>query len=162
VPERVTAEVRSATMRAVKSSDTGSEQKLRSILLGLWRSYREQASELPGRPDFVFDDLRLAVFLDSDFWHGRHWFERGAAPENNRDYWVAKFQRNKARDDAATRRLRRQGWSVVRVWESELSQRGMVAAALADRIRLIDRRRVSRRRPSSGDGRDTREADDPT
>jgi DNA mismatch endonuclease (patch repair protein) len=145
MPERVTPEVRSATMRAVRSRDTGSERRLRAILDSLGLPFREQASDLPGRPDFVFDEVRLAVFLDGDFWHGRHWLEGGQAPERNRDYWIAKFERNKVRDEVASRELRRNGWSVVRIWESDLgNERDIVIRIRRRMIRLVRGRRPGR------------------
>lgn len=139
MPERVSPEVRSATMRAVKGAGTSSERQLQQIILELGHSAREQATDLPGRPDFAIDKLRLAIFLDGDFWHGRDWLERGAAPERNRAYWISKFERNRARDRTADAHLRRSGWSVLRIWESDL---------LVDRAgvtRLIRARFVRRR-----------------
>ena len=70
------------------------------------------------RPDFVFPARRLAVFVDGCFWHGcpRH----GTRPRGNAAFWRAKFRRNQARDRRDTRRLRRAGWRVLRLWEHEL------------------------------------------
>jgi DNA mismatch endonuclease (patch repair protein) len=70
------------------------------------------------RPDFVFAARRLAVFVDGCFWHGcpRH----GTRPRGNAAFWREKFRRNRARDRRDTRRLRREGWRVVRLWEHEL------------------------------------------
>src|SRR2546429_9412785 len=116
--ERITLAQRSAVMRAVKGAGTGAEAAFAA--LGLGYRFREQARELPGTPDFVHDRLRVAIFVDGDFWHGRWWFERRAAPEGNREYWISKFERNRARDRAADCLLRRRGWAVVRVWESDL------------------------------------------
>jgi DNA mismatch endonuclease (patch repair protein) len=142
MPERVSQEVRSSIMRAVRSAGTGSELRLRAILESFGHPFRQQASDLPGRPDFSFDELRLVVFLDGDFWHGRQWFEEGQAPERNRDYWIAKFERNRARDLSATYRLRRRGWSVVRVWESDLHGPAPVTAAIERKLRQLERRRA--------------------
>ncbi len=73
------------------------------------------------RPDFVFAARRLAVFVDGCFWHGcpRH----GTRPQGNAAFWRAKFRRNQARDRRDTRRLRRAGWLVLRLWEHELKPR---------------------------------------
>jgi DNA mismatch endonuclease (patch repair protein) len=77
---------------------------------------------MPGKPDFVFLKLRLAVFVDGCFWHGcpRH----GTRPSNNRVFWRKKLAGNQARDRLVTRTLRRQGWRVLRIWEHELSRKG--------------------------------------
>lgn len=92
------------------------------------------------RPDFVFPVRRLAVFVDGCFWHGcpRH----GTRPQGNAAFWQAKFRRNRARDRRDTRRLRRAGWQVVRLWEHELrpKARGRLLAKLS---RLFGRTRKS-------------------
>lgn len=129
---------RSEIMRAVKATGTSAETLLSNVLDEMKVGFRSQAADLPGRPDFVLDDVRLAIFVDGDFWHGRPWFERGLAPESNRDYWVAKFERNRDRDIRADRSLRRRGWSVLRIWESDLRRE-------PSRIRLLVASRVRRR-----------------
>jgi DNA mismatch endonuclease (patch repair protein) len=131
-------------MRAVKSRGTISERRLAAVLKAIGIRVREHADELPGRPDFVNDRLRLAVFLDGDFWHGRDWFEFGEAPVNNRPYWLRKFEKNASRDARATRLLRRHGWSVVRIWESDLLR------APEEVRRRVDRMVSSRRRRLAG------------
>jgi DNA mismatch endonuclease (patch repair protein) len=70
------------------------------------------------RPDFVFRERRVAVFVDGCFWHAcpRH----GTKPKGNAAFWRAKFRGNIARDRRDTRNLRRSGWRVVRLWEHEL------------------------------------------
>ncbi|MGD0089648.1 MAG: very short patch repair endonuclease [Planctomycetota bacterium] len=73
---------------------------------------------LKGRPDFVFPALRIVVFVDGCFWHGCAKHSR--TPTGNREYWSGKLGRNKARDRAVTRHLRRLGWRVVRLWEHDL------------------------------------------
>lgn len=77
------------------------------------------------RPDFVFRARRLAVFVDGCFWHGcpRH----GTQPRGNAAFWRAKFRRNQARDRRDTRRLRREGWRVLRLWEHALKSKARPA-----------------------------------
>jgi DNA mismatch endonuclease (patch repair protein) len=88
---------------------------------------------LPGCPDFVFDAARLIVFADGDFWHGRGLSARLARLKrgHNRDYWVKKLLCNVARDRRVNRQLRKAGWSVMRVWERDISKD---AAQIAERI----------------------------
>ena len=78
-----------------------------------------------GKPDFVFQKLKLAVFVDGCFWHGcpRH----GTKPKQNAAFWVKKLAANKARDRLVTRTLRRAGWRVVRLWEHELRDAAKIA-----------------------------------
>lgn len=73
------------------------------------------------RPDFVFRQARLAVFVDGCFWHGcpRH----ATTPKNNRTFWHRKLSRNKTRDRLVTRTLRAQSWLVLRIWEHALSRK---------------------------------------
>lgn len=120
--DQFTPEMRSQIMRAVKGSNTAPERRLRQYLTEMGLHFREQAGELPGRPDFAIDTIRLAIFVDGDFWHGRWWTEKSAAPASNRKYWITKFEKNAARDRKNTVRLRRSGWSVIRIWESDLSR----------------------------------------
>lgn len=73
---------------------------------------------LPGKPDIVFRRKRIVVFVDSDFWHGHP--KHFQMPATNRKYWQAKIDRNKARDKAVNRKLKRQGWRVIRFWEFDI------------------------------------------
>jgi DNA mismatch endonuclease Vsr len=113
-------EERSRIMRAIKGAGTKAESTFGAVLRRYHLPFRKQARELPGSPDFVCDQLRMVFFVDGDFWHGREWHERGEAPFDNREYWIAKFERNRSRDIIVERRLRRMGWAVVRIWERDL------------------------------------------
>ena len=110
---------RSAIMSRVRSHGNATTE-LR--LLGLFRVHGikgwRRKQKILGRPDFVFKALKIAIFVDGCFWHGctKH---RGI-PTQNRDFWVAKITRNVARDRAVGRQLRKQGWTVVRIWEHDL------------------------------------------
>ena len=80
----------------------------------------------------VFARARTVVFVDGDFWHGRRWRERRErlVVGTNAEYWVAKIERNRKRDRINARQLRQLGWTVIRVWESEV-RRDPHAVALA-------------------------------
>jgi DNA mismatch endonuclease (patch repair protein) len=84
---------------------------------------------LPGCPDLIVVQDRIAVFCDGDFWHGRNWSARKRKLHTgwNASYWVAKIERNRARDREVNRALRRMGWRVVRVWESDIRRNPMGA-----------------------------------
>jgi DNA mismatch endonuclease (patch repair protein) len=123
-------EKRSAVMRRVKGRGTAPELQIRRLIWSLGGRYRLNRGDLPGKPDIVLADRRLAVFVHGCFWHG-HDCARGARiPKANRDYWTAKIARNRARDIAAHAALQAGGWRVETVWECELKDRG----ALAERV----------------------------
>jgi len=124
-------EKRSAVMRRVKGAGTTPELAVRRLVWRLGGRYRLNRKDLPGKPDIVLPGRRLAIFVHGCFWHG-HDCARGArVPKANRDYWVAKVGRNRARDIAAREALTARGWRVETVWECELKE----AAALEARAR---------------------------
>ena len=74
-----------------------------------------------GKPDFIFRQVRLALFVDGCFWHGCP--KHGTKPKDNAAFWKNKFTRNIARDRLVTRTLRSQCWRTLRIWEHELSRK---------------------------------------
>jgi len=102
--------------------DTTPERMLRRALWARGRRYRLHRGDLPGRPDIIFVRHRVVVFCDGDFWHGKDWRLRLAklARGANSDYWIAKISANMKRDKATSKRLTRDGWVVLRFWESEI------------------------------------------
>ena len=127
-PER-----RSAVMRRVKGRDTTPELTVRRALTRLGARYRLHRKDLPGSPDVVLPGRRLALFVHGCFWHG-HDCARGArVPKQNRDYWLGKVARNRARDAASREALETMGWRVETLWECELKD----AAALEARLQAF-------------------------
>ncbi len=121
---------RSAIMRAVKNRRVkATELSLRARLVAAGiRGWRMYARDLPGTPDFIFPAARVAIFVDGCFWHGcPHCYRR---PQSSQRYWDAKLDRNRQRDRLVTRLLRSQGWSVLRIWECDLPQKGTHRVAL--------------------------------
>jgi DNA mismatch endonuclease, patch repair protein len=117
--DNVSSDVRSRTMRAVKSKNTQLELKFRKALwAGGVRGWRLHDRSLPGNPDIVFSRARVLVLLDSCFWHGcRHHLRR---PKSNVDYWSAKIANNVSRDKIIRRQLRAAGWTVLSFWQHEI------------------------------------------
>jgi DNA mismatch endonuclease (patch repair protein) len=82
-----------------------------------WR----RSQRIFGKPDFVFRQARLAVFVDGCFWHSCP--KHKTKPKNNRAFWTKKLAKNQRRDALVTRTLRRAGWRVLRIWEHELAKK---------------------------------------
>jgi len=110
---------RSAIMRAVKSKDTTPELVVRRLVHGMGYRYRLHAKDLPGKPDLVFPQRRKVILVNGCFWHG-HSCQRGARqPKANAEYWRAKVQKNRVRDQKNEKALREAGWDVLTIWECQ-------------------------------------------
>ncbi len=111
---------RSATMRAVKSRDTGPERVVRKLLREIALGYRLHRADLPGRPDIAYGARKLAIFVHGCFWHG-HDCARGArSPKDNAGYWSEKIARNRARDARNLAALAALGWRTLVIHECAL------------------------------------------
>jgi DNA mismatch endonuclease (patch repair protein) len=122
-------------MRAVKGRGTTPERTVRALVWKAGGRYRLNRADLPGKPDIVLVSRRLAVFVHGCFWHG-HDCARGArVPKANRDYWLGKVAKNRARDGAARSALEAGGWRVETVWECELKNATALAARVAGWLR---------------------------
>ncbi|MGI8574610.1 MAG: very short patch repair endonuclease [Egibacteraceae bacterium] len=129
-------EVTRRVMQANKGRDTRPELTLRHELHARGLRYRLHPRDVPGCPDLVIRSIRLAVFLDGDMWHGNEHRRRGLDSladlfPTRTDFWVSKIERNVQRDREVTRQLEQGGWTVVRVWESEVRED---LSQVADRI----------------------------
>jgi DNA mismatch endonuclease, patch repair protein len=111
---------RSKNMRAIQSrGNATTERKLRAMLIRRAISgWKMHIKVLPGIPDFAFQDLRLAVFVDGCFWHGCP--KCGHIPKTNSRYWRIKISRNMQRDRETAKRMKRIGYSILRFWECDL------------------------------------------
>jgi DNA mismatch endonuclease, patch repair protein len=112
-------------MAAVRGKDTKAEVALRRALHRRGVRFRLHAPDVLGRPDIVIRSKRLAVFADGDMWHGNAWRLRGLDRleemfPNNTEFWTKKIRRNIERDREVTSRLTKDGWTVVRLWESDI------------------------------------------
>lgn len=126
--DRLTPEKRSRLMARIRGFDTGPEMALRAALDRIGVAYGTHAMDLPGRPDVVLREARLAVFVDGDFWHG---WRFGAWRGSLTPFWEAKIVRNRLRDRKVGRELRAAGWIVLRLWEHQVKSD---AAACARRV----------------------------
>ena len=118
-------------MAKVKSKNTAPELKLRRLLLDMgYRGYRIHYSKLPGRPDVVFTKRRKVIFVHGCFWHGHDCKAGRNTPKINRDYWEPKLLRNVDRDKKHLRRIRKEGWKVLIVWECEIKEEKRIGSKL--------------------------------
>lgn len=124
--------VRSRTMRAVRDRDTKPEMVVRKLVHGMGYRYRLHRKGLPGKPDLVFPARRKAIFVHGCWWHG-HDCKRGARePASNRDYWLPKLQRNRARDARNEAKLHELGWETLTIWECRIKDRAKLESAIRD------------------------------
>jgi len=122
---------RSENMRRIKSKDTSIEILLRKELWKRGFRYRKNAKDVFGKPDIVFKGRKVAVFADSEFWHGKYLMEGKYIPKTNTEFWVEKIERNIERDKVVNQKLKDDGWVVLRFWESDIRNR---LSECADRI----------------------------
>lgn len=82
--------------------------------------YRLNVAKLPGKPDIVLRKHGLVIFVDGEFWHGYKWKTKKPKIKANTDYWIPKIEGNMARDRKNNRKLRNQGFIVLRFWEQQI------------------------------------------
>lgn len=111
-----TPEQISKNMKNVHNKDSKIELSLRKELWRRKLRYRKNDKSVYGKPDIVFRGCKIAVFVDSEFWHGYDWSNRQAEIKTNRDFWIPKIERNIQRDIEVTQKLHEEGWIVIRVW----------------------------------------------
>lgn len=111
---------RSENMRRIKSKDTTIETILRKELWKRGLRYQKNVENIYGKPDIVFKGKKVAVFADSEFWHGKQLLEGKYIPKTNREFWVKKLTRNIERDKEVNKQLKKDGWIVLRFWENDI------------------------------------------
>ena len=115
--DNLTVEQRSHCMSRVRNRNTDIEAIVRSELFRRGWRFRKHVTSLPGCPDIVFMQQRIAVFIDGDFWHG-YQFPRWQATLSG--FWRQKIAKNRKRDRNNFAKLRRRGWRVLRIWQHEI------------------------------------------
>lgn len=109
-------------MSRIRSKDTGIEVKLRKELWSRGIRYRKNVKDVPGKPDLAFKGKKVAVFCDSEFWHGYDWENSREQIKTNRDFWISKIERNMKRDAEVNEQLKNEGWTVIRFWGKEIQK----------------------------------------
>lgn len=118
--DNLTPEQRRKNMQAIRSTETSIEVKLRKALWNKGYRYRKNYKKLPGKPDVVFPSKKLAVFCDSEFFHGYQWKKNKQKIKSNRDYWIPKIESNMKRDKFNRAKLKKEGWTVLRFWSRQI------------------------------------------
>ena len=117
-----TQEQISFNMKQVKNKDSVIEIALRKELWNRGLRYQKNVTKIFGKPDLVFKGKKVAVFCDSEFWHGYNWEERKKDFKSHQEFWIPKIERNMQRDIEVTEELQKQGWKVLRFGGNEIKK----------------------------------------
>ncbi|MBB5333682.1 very short patch repair endonuclease [Chryseobacterium koreense] len=120
--DKLTPEQRRKSMQANKSKGTKIEILLGKALFAKGLRYRKNNKKVHGTPDFTITKYKVAIFADGDFWHGKDWENRRRKLGANAAFWFEKIERNMERDFKVNEKLRDEGWTVLRFWESDLKK----------------------------------------
>ena len=115
-------EQRRRNMQAVKNKDSQIELLLRKELWSRGIRYRKNLTKIFGKPDIVFIGKKIAIFCDSEFWHGYNWEERKNDFKSHQEFWIPKIERNIERDKEVNMKLASEGWIVLRFWGNEIKK----------------------------------------
>lgn len=124
-------------MQAVRSCHTSIETTLRKALWRKGYRYRTNYSAVEGKPDIAFTRYRIAVFCDSEFWHGYDWDNKKHEIQSNSDFWIRKIESNMRRDTEVNSILRSAGWTVIRFWGEQIEKD--LASCVATVERALER-----------------------
>jgi len=120
--DNLTKEQRHKNMKNIRSKDTKIELILRKALWNRGYRYRKNYDKLPGKPDIALTKYKIAIFCDSEFFHGKDWEMLKLRLENssNSSYWLDKISRNRERDEIVNKELLFLGWAVIRFWGKDV------------------------------------------
>lgn len=128
-----TPEQRRKNMQAVKNKDSQIELLLRKELWRRGLRYQKNSKKVYGHPDIVFLGKKVAVFVDSEFWHGYDWENRKNDFKSHQDFWIPKIKRNMQRDIEVNNTLQAEGWIVLRFWGKEIKKNLIDCADIIER-----------------------------
>ena len=131
--DKLTPEQRHKNMQAVKSKDSKIEVLLRQELWKRGLKYRKNVKTVYGHPDNAFIGKKVAVFCDSEFWHGYDWENRKSDIKSNKEFWISKIERNMARDEEVNDYLTSHGWTVLRFWGKQIQKEAVKCADLIEK-----------------------------
>lgn len=118
--DNLTPEQRRKNMQAIKSKGTSIELLLARRMWAEGIRYRKNTASVIGRPDFTIKKYKIAIFCDSEFFHGKDWETQKERIKSNREYWIPKIENNMLRDSKVNYELGMQGWTVIRFWGKDI------------------------------------------
>ena len=118
--DKVSKKKRSEIMSKIRGKNTGPEKYVRKELRKRNFKFTLHKKNLPGKPDIVLKNHKTVINVNGCFWH-HHDCGRYNIPKNNRKFWLNKFKKNKERDRVNTRKLKKLGWKVYKIWECRLT-----------------------------------------
>lgn len=120
--DKLTKEQRRKNMQAVKSKGSVIETAFAKALWAKGYRYRKNDKTVFGKPDFTLKKIKIAIFVDSEFWHGKDWHIRKHDHKSNQDFWHKKIERNIERDKEVNEKLTSDGWKVLRFWGRDIKK----------------------------------------
>ncbi len=118
----LTKEQRQKNMRAIKSKGTKIEVLLGKALWARGIRYRKNNKTIFGKPDFAIKKYKIAIFCDSEYFHGKDWETNKLRIKTNTNFWHRKIEQNIKRDELVNRTLKEEGWSIIRFWGEEIKK----------------------------------------
>jgi DNA mismatch endonuclease (patch repair protein) len=122
MPDNHSPAVRSYNMSRIRSENSKPEEIVRKYLFSCGLRYRKCDKRYPGKPDLVFPKYNTVVFVNGCFWHGHEGCPCFVMPKSKLDYWKPKIERNRQRDKENIKKLRKDGWCVITIWECDLKK----------------------------------------
>ncbi|WP_262890877.1 very short patch repair endonuclease [Algoriphagus iocasae] len=117
-----TTKARSFNMSKIRGQNTKPEKLLKKALWHAGVRYKTPKHKLPGKPDISLKKYKLVIFVDGTFWHGYDWENRREAIKSNREFWIAKIERNMERDMEINAYYKSKSWTVLRFWDFEVKE----------------------------------------
>jgi DNA mismatch endonuclease Vsr len=120
--DKLSKEQRRKNMQAVKSKGSKIETLLSKALWAKGYRYRKNDKSVYGKPDLTFKKLKIAIFVDSEFWHGKNWETKKLEHKSNQEFWLTKIERNIQRDKEVNAFLLKESWKVLRFWGKDIEK----------------------------------------
>ena len=121
--DKLTKEQRRKNMQAIRNKGTKAEKLLAKALWTNGHRYRKNNTTVFGKPDLTFKKLKIAIFVDSEYFHGKDWETNKHRIHTNQEFWWTKIESNIKRDKTVGDKLTSDGWKVLRFWDTEIQKK---------------------------------------